>query len=484
MRCVAACLLALLIGIPGSVPVADAAQGAFGSQPNIVFILTDDQGYGDLSCHGQPTLKTPNIDRLAAESVRLTRFFVSPTCAPTRSALMSGRAPFYVGVTHTIHERERFALGVPTLPEMLHAVGYTNGIFGKWHLGDQDPYRPERRGFDEVFIHGAGGIGQTYQGSCGDAPGNTYFDPHILHNNVFEKTDGFCTDVFFRQATTWIESRLGKGPFFAYIPTNAPHSPLVAPEKYKQPFLDAGMTPRQAAYFGMIANIDENVGRLLEKLKEWGIDRQTLVIFMTDNGPGPGSTFNAGMKGKKGTVEEGGTRVPCFFRWPGILAAGTDVDRIARHIDILPTLAEITGGVPREEEKLQGRSLVPLLRDPQAKWPDRYLFFHKGRWKKGQAAEWKHRNFAVRSQRWRLVGTDALYDMENDPGQTTNVIDKHPEVTAKMLKAYDQWWDGALPLMVNEAATEKGPNTFKAMFWKQFHITPPAKPRRKKAGAS
>jgi arylsulfatase A-like enzyme len=205
MRCVAACLLALLIGIPGSVPVADAAQGAFGSQPNIVFILTDDQGYGDLSCHGQPTLKTPNIDRLAAESVRLTRFFVSPTCAPTRSALMSGRAPFYVGVTHTIHERERFALGVPTLPEMLHAVGYTNGIFGKWHLGDQDPYRPERRGFDEVFIHGAGGIGQTYQGSCGDAPGNTYFDPHILHNNVFEKTDGFCTDVFFRQATTWIE---------------------------------------------------------------------------------------------------------------------------------------------------------------------------------------------------------------------------------------------------------------------------------------
>jgi arylsulfatase len=446
-----------------------AAEPALDSRPNIVFIITDDQGYGDLSCHGNPIVKTPNIDRLSRESVRFTQFIASPTCAPTRSTLMSGRHEFYVGVTHTIHERERLALGVPTLAEMLRAARYTTGIFGKWHLGDQDPYRPDRRGFDEVFIHGAGGIGQSYKGSCGDAPGNKYFDPWVLHNNTFEKSQGFCTDVFFGQALKWIESQQKeKKRFFAYISTNAPHGPLIAPEATKKRFLARGMTDGQAAFYGMIENIDENVGRLLARLEQWKIERDTLVIFMTDNGSAAGWSFNAGMKGKKGSVDEGGVRVPCFFRWPGALKGGTDVDRIAAPLDLLPTLAEITGAQPREKEKLHGRSLVPLLRNPKADWADRYLFSHVGRWPKGNAAQFKYQRFSVRSQGWRLVGRNALYDMAADPGQKTNVLSEHPNVAAEMLKAYDRWWKGALPLMVNEDAPETGPNTFKTLFEKQF----------------
>lgn len=456
-----------------------AAEPAFGRKPNIVLVITDDQGYFDLSCHGHPFLATPHIDKLHEQSMRFTRFQVSPTCAPTRSALMSGRSPFYVGITHTIHERERLKLGVPTLPEMLGRVGYTTGIFGKWHLGDQDPYRPDQRGFDEVFIHGAGGIGQSYGGSCGDAPGNKYFDPAILHNNIFVKTKGFCTDIFFEQAMKWMGGRKDSGkPFFAYISTNAPHGPFIAPEKYKKKFIERKLPAKSVGFYGMIENIDDNVGRLTSQLNEWGIADDTILIFMTDNGPSA-STYNGDMKGKKGSVDEGGTRVPFFIRWPGVFRAGVDVDRIARHTDLLPTIAEIVGGEPKEEDKLHGRSLVPLLRDAKAEWTDRFLFFHKGRWRKGGAEKAKNRGFAVRNQRFRLVGTRSLYDMEADPGQKTNVIDRHPEVAKAMLAAYDRWWAGALPNMVNEDAPLEGPNTFKAMYWKQYKITPPP-PRKKK----
>src|SRR6188508_2184924 len=194
-----------------------------GRKPNIIFILTDDQGYGDLSCHGNPVLQTPNIDRLHREGVRFADFHVSPTCAPTRSALLTGRHEFRNGVTHTINERERLTLNATTLPQVLQSAGYKTGIFGKWHLGDEPEYWPSRRGFDEMFIHGGGGIGQTYQGSCGDAPENTYFDPAILHNGTFVKTQGYCTDVFFAEAMRWIEKVKGKQPFYAHIATNAPH---------------------------------------------------------------------------------------------------------------------------------------------------------------------------------------------------------------------------------------------------------------------
>ena len=220
-----------------------------GSRPNIVLVVSDDQGYGDLGRHGNPLVSTPNLDRLYDESVRFDDFHVSPTCAPTRASLMTGRHEFKNGVTHTILERERLNLHATTIAQVLKSAGYRTGIFGKWHLGDETPYQPGRRGFDETFIHGAGGIGQTYAGSCGDAPGNRYFDPVILHNGTFEKTHGYCTDVFFGQAMKWIESIRGEAPFFCYVPTNAPHAPLDVPREYEQLYADKDKTAGRPSFW-------------------------------------------------------------------------------------------------------------------------------------------------------------------------------------------------------------------------------------------
>jgi arylsulfatase A-like enzyme len=242
-----------------------------GDKPNIILVLTDDQGYGDLGCHGHPFLKTPNIDKLYSQSTRFTDFQASPTCAPTRAALMSGRAPFKTGVTHTVFERERMALSATTVADVLQGAGYTTGIFGKWHLGDEDPYQPQNRGFDEVFIHGAGGIGQKYQGTCADVPDNSYFDPFIKHNNSFVKTKGYCTDVFFQQALGWIKQKDAEDtPFFAFISTNAPHSPYIVADKYKAMY-QGKCDDKAAAFHGMITNIDDNMGVLMEKLDQWDL---------------------------------------------------------------------------------------------------------------------------------------------------------------------------------------------------------------------
>jgi arylsulfatase len=462
------------------------ASGDWPKKPNVIIVITDDQGYGEVACHGNKVIKTPSLDKLHAESVRLTAFHVSPTCAPTRASLMTGRHEFRSGVTHTINERERMGLKSPTMPQMLKDAGYTTGIFGKWHLGDQEPYQPQNRGFDEVFIHGAGGIGQSYRGSCGDAPGNKYFDPAIRHNGSFVKTKGFCTDIFFTQALRWIKAVKAKGekPFFAYITTNAPHGPLICPEKYKKPYIDAGLSGGHAAFYGMITNIDENVGILLAKLDQWKIAENTLVIFMTDNGsaqagggrrrggkarPAKGTKglFNAGMKGKKGSANEGGTRVPCFVRLKGKTPRGVNVGALTAHIDIFPTLAAICGGKLPTTVKLDGRSFAPLLKNPKAPWADRFIFVHRGRWPKGKAAGSKYGPCAVRTQRFRLVGNRELYDIANDPGETTNVIGKHPDQVAKMRKAYDQWWSEVLPAMVNEDAPVPKENPFKVLYRKQ-----------------
>ncbi|HEY3965995.1 MAG TPA: arylsulfatase, partial [Planctomycetaceae bacterium] len=277
------------------------------ARPNIILVMTDDQGYGELACHGNPIIKTPHLDRLHRESVRFTDFHVSPTCSPTRTALLTGRHEFRSGVTHTIQERERMSLKATTIAQVLQSAGYSTGIFGKWHLGDEAPYQPGKRGFDETFIHGCGGIGQSYPGSCGDAPGNTYFNPAILHNGTFEKTVGFCTDVFFGQALQWIDARREAGkPFFAYITPNAPHSPYVCPDKYAHLYEGQGLNKDAIAYYGMISNIDDNMGALLASLSGWKIDKNTLVIFMTDNGSATGWKFyNAGMRAGKGTPYEG-----------------------------------------------------------------------------------------------------------------------------------------------------------------------------------
>ena len=446
-----------------------AAQPASPPRPNIVLVMTDDQGYGDLGCTGNPIIKTPHIGGFAKQSVRFTDFHVSPTCAPTRCSLMTGRQEFRSGVTHTIFERERMSLKAVTLAQVLKSAGYATGIFGKWHLGDEDAYQPGQRGFDEVFIHGAGGIGQTYTGSCGDAPGNTYFNPAIRHNGKFEKTEGYCTDLFFDQALNWMNTRRKEpSPFFAYITPNAPHAPLQCPEAYAQ--RHAGQVDTNVAkFFGMIENIDDNFGRLLAKLDAWGIARDTLVIFMTDNGGTAGvKVFNAGMRAQKGTPYEGGTRVPAFWRWPAGFSGGRDCAALTAHIDIFPTLAQITGAKVPESVQFDGRSLLPLLKAPQADWADRFLFTHVGRWEKGKAAESQFAHCAVRNTRFQLVNNQELYELKTDPGETRNVIAEHAEVVAQMRAAYDQWWKEILPALENENAVGPAVNPFKAAYWKQF----------------
>ena len=441
-----------------------------GTKPNIIVMMTDDQGYGPVARHGHPWIHTPNLDRMYDASTRFTRFLVAPTCSPTRSALMTGRHPMRNGITHTILERERMTLDAVTLPQILKLSGYTTGIFGKWHLGDETAYQPHNRGFDEAFIHGAGGIGQAYNCSCADAPGNKYFDPVLRHNGYFVKTKGYCTDLFFRAGLGWIKDVKDEGkPFFAYIATNAPHGPFIAPPKNTKRFTDRGFGERQAGFYGMTENIDENFGLMLDKLKEWGLAENTVVIFMSDNGMTGGGSgkagqvmghtadgkemrpFNAGMKGLKGSPDEGGVRVPFFVRWDGTIDSGKDVGIIAGHIDLFPTLADLAGAqLPTDQ--VEGRSLLPLIEaDSVVEWEDRYLFTHTGRWKVGldpNVHKWK--GCAVRNQRYRLVNNQFLFDMQQDPGQSKNVFDQHPDVVAAMQKAYDTWWEGTVPMMVNE----------------------------------
>jgi arylsulfatase len=466
--------------------VTCALPPALAESPNIILVMTDDQGYGPVGKNGHPWIRTPNLDKLYDTSVRFTRFLVSPTCSPTRSAIMTGRHPLKNGVTHTILERERMTLNATILPQVLKTAGYTSGIFGKWHLGDEDAHQPNKRGFDEAFIHGAGGIGQAYACSCADAPGNKYFNPVIRHNGSFVKTKGYCTNLFFTAAMGWIKERKDKDtPFFAYITTNAPHGPFIAPPSNTKHFKDLGFENKTAGFYGMIENIDENMGRLMAKMEEWKLFENTVLIFMSDNGMTGGGSgragkplgklpdgtpmmlFNAGMKGQKGSADEGGVRVPFFARWDGKFPAARDVRNVCAHIDILPTLAEIAGAkIP--EDQVEGRSLVPFLKNLKVKRSDRYLFTHKARWKTGSEPndhQWK--NFAVRNGRFRLVG-DQLFDMDEDPGQKIDVAAKNPLAVKKMRDAYDKFWKEARPLMVNEKAPMSKTRPFHVWYHEQM----------------
>jgi arylsulfatase len=469
-------LIALLLAPLAALHAVDVPKPA---KPNIILVMPDDVGYGDYACLGNPIIRTPSVDAFKKQGLLFTQFHASPTCSPCRSALLSGRHEFKNGVTHTIFERERMSLNTFTLPQMLKTVGYTAGIFGKWHLGDETPYQPDRRGFDEVYIHGGGGIGQTYPGSCGDAPGNKNIDPTLWHNGKFEKTKGYCTDLFFAQAIRWMDAKhQAKQPFFAYIALNAAHVPHVVPKEYYQQYLGKpGVTEATAKFFGMIENIDTNFGVLLAKLKEWGIEENTLVIYLGgDNGGSAGvKIFNAGMKGGKGALYQGGTRTPCFFRWPaGGLPAGAECDALSAHLDLFPTLAEITGALLSDEVKKQveGRSFFPLFKNPKAQLVDRTLVHHVGRWAKGKAADSKYAKCAIQNSRFTLVNNTELYDLKTDPGETKNVIAEYPDVVASLRAAYDQWWNDAQPLLVNENAVGPRINPFKERYWRQFGGSP------------
>ncbi len=468
------------------------ASSLAGKRPNIIFIITDDQGYGDFSCHGNPILKTPNLDRLHREGARFTDFQVSPTCAPTRSALLTSRHEFRNGVTHTILERERLNPASVTLPSELRASGYATGIFGKWHLGDEEAYRPDKRGFQETFIHGAGGIGQSYPGSCGDAPGNKYQDPWVLQNGKFIKTKGYCTDVFFEAAIKWMEAKkTGKEPFYCHIATNAPHAPLQVRPEDEARYKDTAPSPELAKFFGMIANIDDNVGRLLEKLQAWGLENNTLVVYMNDNGGTLGTRVHAaGLRGNKGSPWQGGIRAASFWRWPGSLKPA-DISANCAHLDFAPTLLELAGAKPSEpwQKQAEGRSLLPLFENPTASWPERLLVTHVGRWPKGDDPNaFRDTSVSLRRGKWTAVSAAAgerrkqakaeknndvpeptwqLFDLSLDPEQKNNVAVEQAQVLTELRSAYAAWWDKTTPLMVNEKAVPTAENPFHTMFREQ-----------------
>jgi arylsulfatase A-like enzyme len=422
---------------------------AAGDRPNVVLVMTDDQGYGDLGIHGNDQIVTPNLDRFAREGVQFSRFYVSPVCAPTRASLMTGRNYYRTGVIHTSRGGAKMHSDEITIAEVLSKAGYTTGIFGKWHLGDAFPLRPQDQGFAESLVHRSGGISQTP-----DQP-NSYFNPLLWKNGEPVRSRGYCTDVFFDAALSFIEQHRDK-PFFAYIPTNAPHTPLEVADKYTQPYLDKGLNETTARVYGMVQNIDENFARLLQRLEELGLRENTLVIFLTDNGPQQ-KRFTGGLRGRKSQTYEGGIRVPCFVQWPQRLKGGRTVDRIAAHIDLLPTIAAACdAGRNATQRPLDGVSLLPLLDDVNgdaaSNWPERVLFFQCHR----SLTPKPFQNCAVVTQQFKLVGspgtfsredfdspTEAkfeLYDLLADRGEQNDLASQQPEALKRLKAQYEDWF--------------------------------------------
>lgn len=407
-------------------------------RPNVILVLTDDQGYGDLSAHGNPVLKTPNLDGLHAESIRLADFHVAPMCTPTRGELMSGVDCLRNGAMNVSSGRALLRRELPTMADLFAAGGYATGQFGKWHLGDNYPYRPQDRGFRESIW-----FPSSHIPSAADFWNNDYFDDVYRHNGRREPFRGYCSDVFFSEAMRWMRACAErKRPFFCYIPLNAAHSPLFVPDKYRKPY--RGQPRNVASFFGMIANIDENMGKLDEFLRDRGLRENTILIFMTDNGGTFGvRIFNAGMRGRKIDLYDGGHRVPCFLRWPaGNLRPAGDVAELTECQDILPTLVDLCGLKKPAGAKFDGISLASLLRGRTERLADRMLVVQFSRMNhpaptKGDAC--------VMWGRWRLVQDKELYDVQADPGQKRNVLAEHPEVVAKMRARYERWWAGVAP---------------------------------------
>jgi arylsulfatase/arylsulfatase A len=459
LRLAAAGAAALAAGGFSAAPAA-----AKNTRPNVVIFLADDLGFGDLACHGNPIVKTPSIDAFAREAVELARFHVCPVCSPTRASLMTGRYNFRTGVADVFGKATVMDPAETTLAEVLRTAGYTTGLFGKWHLGDDPEHSPNAQGFAEAL---------TFPGPA--MPAKNYFDPQLLHNGRKEKYQGYCLDVFTDAALAFIRQNRDR-PFFLYLPSNLIHTPLaVAPELAAQ-YDNLGLAEPTTRIYGMIRKVDDNFGRVRTALRKLGLEENTLLIFFSDNGPCSGSRpfdrHMAGLRGLKGTVYENGIRVPCFVRWPAGFSAPARSERLAAHIDLMPTILEACGAAVPETVRLDGRSLLPLLKDPGAPWPDRTIFFQ---WDSGQAPRKDHA-WAALSEKWKLVqpaGMDSpqqqhirnsyaklcelqgrkdgtsieggpryeLYDVAADPGETRNMAASHPEIVARLRKQYEAWFD-------------------------------------------
>lgn len=468
----------LLLGtLPGG--STGAAEPA---RPNVLIVLVDDQGYGDLSVHGNPVVRTPHLDRLHAESIRLTDFHVQPMCTPTRGQLMTGVDALRNGAMNVSSGRTNLRREFPTMPEILAAHGYRTGMFGKWHLGDNYPYRPQDRGFQESIWFPSSSIP-----SAAGHFNNHYFNDVYQHNGVNRKFEGYTTDVFFREAQAWMKAQADRRePFLCYLPLAAAHGPLFVPDRYREPY--RAQKPALASFFAMIANIDENLGRLETFLRGNGLRENTVLIFMTDNGTATGDpVFNAGMRGKKISLHEGGHRVPCFVRWPaGRLRPAGDVTALTQVQDILPTLLDLCGVPAPSNARFDGTSLAGLLRDPAATLPDRKLTIQFSRMNDPRP---KPGDAVVLWQRWRLVSDRELYHLADDPGQQRNVIDQFPEVAAALRAHYAGWWAGVEPRVheispVHVGSPRENPTRLSPCDWVDVFLDQQAQVRRiRKNGA-
>jgi len=443
----------IIIALAGSVSVmAQSTQ-----HPNVLLIITDDQGYGDLSITGNPHLKTTAIDNLAKESIRLDNFYVCPVSAPTRSALMTGRYSLRTGIHDTYNGGAIMASTEITIAEMLKEAGYNTGIFGKWHLGDNYPCRPGDQGFDESVIHLSGGMGQVGDITTFFKGDSSYFDPVLWHNGKQQSYNGYCSDIVAGQAIDFI-SENRKVPFFCYLSFNAPHTPLQVPDKYYQMFRDIDPTsgfendnrpfPRMneqnmedaRKVYAMVKNIDDNVGKVLSKLKELGISENTIVIFMTDNGPQQ-PRYIAGMRGRKGSVYRGGVRVPFYIKYPALFNGNRDISTTAGNIDVFPTLADLCNADIPSDRIIDGKSLLPLIRGADIEWTDRSFFFY---WTRKYPE--LYNNVALQKGKFKLVGHTnfnamindfELFDIEQDSYEQNNILNKNILVANEMKKELD-----------------------------------------------
>jgi arylsulfatase len=445
--------LIYLVGLFCLPPIVLRGADKPGQQPNILIILSDDQGFGELSCHGNPIVRTPHLDRLYADSRRLTAFHAAPMCTPSRGQLMTGIDAVRNGALNVSSGRTLLRRDVHTMPQLLKKGGYATGLFGKWHLGENYPFRPQDRGFDEVVT-----FPSSHIGSVPDAWMNDYFDDTYIHNGVQQEYRGYTTNVLFDEAMSWIKTRSqARKPWFALIATAAPHWPHYLPRTYREsvasrlqslssqlPDLTESQREQLTRYLGMIENLDDNLGRLEAFLSAEKLRDNTVLIFTCDNGTTFGDIYYpCGMKGRKTTLWEGGHRVPCFIRWPGGgLDAPGDVRQLAHMQDLLPTLLDMADISPPERVHFDGQSLLPLLRGSADHWPDRTLFINYSRmpFKEAEEAAVQMEGAAVLWRQWRFLNKRELYDLANDPLQQHDVAAKHPDIVNELRQRLENWW--------------------------------------------
>ncbi len=435
--------------------------------PNVVLVIIDDLAYGDLVCHGNPYTQTPHLDQLYAQSSRFTQTCSGPVCTPARAMLMTGRYAYRTKAIDTYCGRTTMDPNEVTLAQVLRDRGYATCLSGKWHLGDNAPSRPQDLGFDEVLMHNGGGLRQ---------PGNygywqrwdSYQDPYLMHNGTGARHKGYCTDIFTDHAIDFIQKHQNE-PFFAYLGANAPHTPLEVPDSWLERYAQVDLPETFKRVYAMVDNLDYNIGRLRKALDEMGLADNTVLIFTSDHGPCASAShegsirFNAGLRDRKGTMYDGGVRVPLFWHWPKRIKPDRVIDRVASPIDVMPTLASICGAAVPDDRLIDGVDLSPLLLEPDAaaNWPDRTIFLQGHRGDVPQL----YNNCLARDQRFKLVNGCELYDMQADPNETTNVAEAHPEVVARLRAAYEAWFaqvcaerpDNFAPLPIALGSADENP---------------------------